>query len=120
MATYNWPITLPQGVLARFDETHRVSVLSSPMDKGPAKVRFKSKLPRTFSVSYLLTDVQLGYLDDFLENVIKYTAPFNYPHPRTGAIVDARIVFQDNGTAYELTSEPPVLSRVSISFELLP
>lgn len=118
-ASYTWPATLPSMPEKGFTETHGVSVLRTPMDLGPAKQRYRAKMPSTLAVSYLLTDVQVATLETFVKNTIKGTARFYYTHPRTETQVECRIVPSSSGELYSLQYIAYKYYKVTINLEVL-
>ena len=54
------------------------------------------------------------------ETTLAGTARFGFPHPRTGAQVEARIVPVDDGALYSLSYVSPDLYAVDLTLEVLP
>lgn len=95
MAT--WPMSMPQVPLhASYSEdlSPRDVVLRTQMDTGAAKTRLRYTAGiELVSCSYDITTTQLVAFKNFLANDISYGADFfDFPHPRTGDTVTARIV----------------------------
>jgi hypothetical protein len=63
---------------------------------------------------------QVEALRVFVEDTIKGTARFGFPHPRTAAIVEARIVASDNGEMYSVSYIMGDNWTVSMQLEVLP
>lgn len=119
--SYVWPVTLPQKPLAPgYGETIGLNVLSSPMDAGPAKRRRLSARPDTMNLTWHMTGAQVEALRTFVVSTIKGAARFGFPHPRTGATVEARIVPQQDGKFFDVGKVRPALWSVSMDFEILP
>lgn len=119
--TFLWPTTLPQlPQLNNFSETNGVSIVRSPMDSGPAKMRRRAARPRTMQVSFFMSASQIAILDNFIENVIRGTARFGFTHPIKQVIQEVRIVPQQDGQMY--ISQPVTFNwfSVQMQFEVLP
>jgi hypothetical protein len=63
---------------------------------------------------------QVEALRVFVEDTIKGTARFGFPHPRTGAIVEARLVATDNGEMYTVSYITNDVWSTSMQMEILP
>lgn len=120
MSAYVWPPSLPQSPLADYSESAGVLLLRSPTDKGPAKMRWRGQKPKPLSVAYHLTDAQVATLETFALTTIKGTARFDYPHPRTLATVEVRIVPSGDGELYKLQYIAPNLWQASFDLEVMP
>lgn len=118
--SYVWPPGLPQSPQKGFSEERGVLILRTPMDAGPAKMRKRGARPNTLNVSFMMTKVQVDTLDTFIQDTIKGTARFGFPHPRTSAVVETRIVPQDGGTMYSLAHVAPGFYTISLQLEILP
>lgn len=119
--SYVWPGTLPTGPNASsYSETPGTNILRSPMDAGPAKMRRRGVRPDTLGVSYAMTDAQVSTLKTFVETTIQGTARFGWPHPRTGATVEARIVPTNDGGLYSIAYVSEDYWLVSLTVEVLP
>ena len=117
---YVWPISLPQAPQKGFSETGGALILRTHMDAGIAKQRRRGLSPAQLNVNFILTTAQTTTLDDFTTNTIKGIARFGFPHPRTKAIVEVRIIPQGDGTLYTLTYLAPGYWTVSMQLEVLP
>lgn len=121
MATsYVWPPALPQSPQDSFSGSKAVNVLRTPMDAGPAKMRRRSAGVETMSCTFYMTNAQIALLDEFIEETIMATARFAFKHPRTQAIVEARIVPQSNGEMYSYSYITNDWWSVGIAMEILP
>ena len=118
--SYVWPASLPQNVFTDYSETRGALFLRSPMDAGPAKIRKRGKRPDTLSVSFAMSQSQLGTLDTFINSTIKYTARFGFPHPRLRTLVECRIVPQEDGQSYSIEYLALDRWKVSMELEVLP
>ncbi|OFW39227.1 MAG: hypothetical protein A3J29_16110 [Acidobacteria bacterium RIFCSPLOWO2_12_FULL_67_14b] len=119
--SYTWPATLPQAPLRDgFGETGGVLAARSPMDKGPAKLRRLGAKPSRLAVAYWMTSAQVETLRTFIESTIKGTARFGWPHPRTQATVEARLIPGGEGDYYTLIYISPGTWQVGIEVEVLP
>ena len=119
-----WPLTLPQRPLrSGFKESVPNNLLTSPMDTGPAKVRRRSNAkPVPLSITYVLKDTQLLILDDFVENVLAGGAIcFDWPHPRTGEYVRARLSPQSEDVLYDKQLYQDTLRwQIQLKLEVFP
>jgi|DEB19_MinimDraft_2_1074335.scaffolds.fasta_scaffold07070_3 hypothetical protein len=118
--TFIWPVTLPQKPRTDYSETKGVIVLRTSMDAGPAKMRRRGKRTDTMQVSYALSTAQVAILDAFITDSLKGTIRFGFPHPRTGAVIEVRIVPQQDGAMFSLGYILPELYSVSLELEVLP
>lgn len=118
--SYVWPSTLPQMPKTNYSETGGVLVLRTSMDAGPAKMRRRGQRAKPIQVSYDLSTTQVAALETFVEDTIKGTARFGFPHPRTNTTVEARIIPQSDGTMYSIRYVLPELWEVSLQMEILP
>jgi hypothetical protein len=118
--SYVWPVSLPQVMRRDYTEDFGVLVLRSPMDKGPAKQRFIGNRPDTMKVSFEATSAQIATLRTFLGTTLRGTARFGFPHPRTGAQVEVRVVPQEGSKLFDLSYMSPGRYVVSMSLEVLP
>lgn len=117
--TYYWPASLPQVPQKGYSEDIGMNVLVTPMDAGPAKMRRRSKKPSKLSVSFLLTTAQVATLENFVLNTLQGIARFGFPHPRTAATVEARVVPQE-GVHFRLQYTAPGYYTASMTLEVLP
>lgn len=85
MAAYTWPLGLPQVPEKGYSESIGVKVSRNSMDSGATKLRTKGVRPDEVSLSYFMTLEQLETLDAFINNTLRVTAPFNFPHARRKA-----------------------------------
>lgn len=121
MATpYTWPASLPQSPRVDFSETGGVLVLRTPMDKGPPKQRRLGVMTKPMRVSWTMTDAQVAILETFVEDTIKGVYRFAFPHPRTGATIEARIVPAEDGALYTATWLAPGYYTVAMTIEDMP
>jgi hypothetical protein len=118
--TYVWPGSLPQSPQKGYSETGGVLVIRTPQDSGPAKLRYRGQRPQTLNVQFIMTTDQVTILENFIKNTIKGTARFGFTHPRTGVVVETRIVPQGEGQYYTLTYLAPGFYSVDTQFEVLP
>lgn len=118
--SYIWPPALPQNPQENFSETGGVLLLRTPQDKGAAKQRRIGKRINTMQCTFHMRTSQVEALRVFVEDTIKGTARFGFPHPRTGAIVEARIVASDNGEMYQVSYTMNNVWNVSMQLEILP
>lgn len=120
-ASYIWPVTLPQCVqIDGFSEGFGYNVIRTPMDQGPAKMRRRSARAQPLSVSFKLDNTQLSTLESFVNDTIKYVARFYFPHPRTGAEVEVRIVPGADGEFYKIGHINGSIWSVSMNLEVMP
>lgn len=118
--TYVWPTALPQVPQKGYSETGGVLVVKTPQDKGPAKMRKLGSKPQMLNVSFLMTTAQLTTLETFVKTTTGGVSRFGFTHPRTGVIVEVRIVPQGEGDYYTLTYVAPGYYTVQLQFEVLP
>lgn len=118
--SYTWPVGLPQSVNREYSESSGALLLQSPMDAGPAKMRRRGQRPHLLNVSFYMTTAQVATLETFCLTTISATARFGFPHPRTGATVEARIIPQQNGELYTTSFWVPGNWVVAMTLEVLP
>jgi hypothetical protein len=121
--TYIWPPSLPQTPQKGYSETGGANILSTAMDSGPAKRRYRGKKPQLLSVSFLMTTTEVATLETFAlgPNSIRGVARFGFPHPRTGNTVEVRILPEGNdGNLYTVNYTAPGYYTVSMRLEVLP
>lgn len=118
--SYTWPATLPQNPRFDFQEVVGAVILRTPMDKGPAKMRLRGNMPDTLSLGFIMTTAQVATLRTFVDTTISRTARFGFPHPRTGATVEARLVPSDNGSLFTVVYLAQGLFNVDLTLEVMP
>ena len=118
--SYIWPVGLPQRPNTNYTETGGVLIIRSSMDAGPAKQRRRGARPQGLSLSFDMSDAQVAILDTFVKITISGIARFGFTHPRTGVIVEVRIVPSGDGQLYSLAYNGPNHWVVSMSMEVLP
>lgn len=121
MAIASW-ITqaLPQVPQRGYTESIGVNVLKTPMDAGPAKLRYRGAKASILNAQFLMTTTQVATLETFIINTLKGVKRFNFTHPRTQQVVEVRIVPQQDGQMYTTAYTAPGYWTVSIQFEILP
>lgn len=115
-----WPPSLPTSPVYPYAENGGVNVLSTPMDAGPAKRRFRSQRADVLTLQFVMSAEQLALLETFVKTTLRGVIRFGFPHPRTQAIVEARIVPDSNGQFYAVEAIGPTLWGVSMTMEVLP
>lgn len=118
--SYVWPVSLPQVPQKGYTETGGVLVIRTPQDMGPAKMRKRGLKPQVLNLSFLMTKTQVATLETFVKTTISGTARFGFTHPRTGSVVEVRIVPQGDGEHYNLSYVAPDYYTVTMQFEVLP
>lgn len=118
--SYVWPVTLPQAPQKGYSEQLGSNILRTPMDAGPAKQRLRGKSPNNLSVSFLMNTSQVATLEDFVFNTLRSVYRFGFKHPRTGNMVEVRIIPQSGGTLYTLVYVAPGYYNISLQLEILP
>ena len=120
--SYVWPTALSQVPQKGFTETGGANVISTPMDKGPAKRRYLGKRPQVMGLSFIMTDAEVEALEAFVlgPNYIRGVARFGFTHPRTQQVVEVRLIPQSEGIMYNLTYLAPGYWTVSLQMEILP
>lgn len=118
-ASYTWPATLP-APLIDMGEDVGLNILTSPMDKGPAKERYRGERPQQLSLSFAMTDAQVSTLDTFARTTTRGVSRFYFTHPRTGSTVEARFKKDDGGRLYSTAFLAPGYWKVAFMLEVLP
>lgn len=120
-ASYSWiQQALPQLPQRGYSETKGVLLYRTSMDAGPAKMRKRGQRPDTLSLSFIMTDYELGILETFVKTTLNGTARFYYPHPRTNATIEARFIPQQDGQLYSIQHVAQNYYNVQIQLEVLP
>lgn len=123
MAIPSWPSAnnFPQVPQKGFTESIGINIIRSPTDSGPAKQRVRSRRPSTMQLSFIMTTAQCDTLETFVQDTIRGTKRFNFPHPRKlGTTVEARIVPQGDGEFFNLQYLAPGFWQTQINLEILP
>jgi hypothetical protein len=118
--SYTWPGALPQRANEDYSESGGVLTLSSPMDAGPAKTRRRGNASSKLSVTYTMTTAEVAIFETFVKDTIMGTKRFGIPHPRTEAIVEARIPGNADGKQYSITYRGFDSWDVAFELEILP
>lgn len=120
--SYTWPSTLPQSPQKGFTENVGAAIISTSMDTGIAKRRYRGSNANTMQLTFIMTDSQVTTLESFAlgPNYIRGTARFGFKHPRTQAMVETRFIPQNAGNLYNLTYLAPGYWTVSMQLEILP
>ena len=119
MANFTWPSQLRPPDKG-FKEQVGLNVLRTPMDAGPAKMRLRSRKPSVLDLTFLMNDSDLSILDNFIKNIVLGVYRFDFKHPRTNQMVEARVVPQSDGVYYNSTYIAPGYYNVGIQLEILP
>jgi len=121
MAIPSWAAqSLPQVPQKGFTESIALNVIRSPMDSGPAKMRRRGTGVNTMDLSFIMTTAQTTNLENFIKNTLLGTKRFSFPHPRTNANVEVRIVPSGDGEFFKLQYLAPGYWSTSLKFEVLP
>lgn len=117
-----WPTTnnFPQVPQKGFSESVGLNVIRSATDSGPAKMRRRGLTVSTMDLSFILTTAQCADLENFINNTLYGVKRFSFPHPRTAATVEARIVPSGEGEFFKLQYLAPGYWQTSMKFEILP
>ena len=120
--SYLWPPGLPQVPQKGYTETGGANILSTSMDAGPAKRRYRGKKAQVLNVSFLMTTAELETLETFVlgPSAIRGVTRFGFPHPRTGSIVEVRIMPEGEGNLYNTSYTAPGYFTVTLALEVLP
>lgn len=118
--SYTWLGTLPQTPNIDYTETGGVNIVRTAMDAGPAKMRRRGNKPQTLNMTFTMSDSQVVLFEDFVKNTLRGTARFGFTHPRTGSVIEARLIPQSNGELYTISYINPVRYNVSLQMEVLP
>lgn len=111
---------LPQVPQKGFTESIGLNVIRSNMDSGPAKQRRRGTRTNTMDLSFIMTTAQCDTLETFIENTLQGVKRFSFPHPRTSATVEVRIVPGSDGEFFRLQYLAPGYWTTSLKFEILP
>jgi len=121
MAAHTWPETLPTSADAHsYSEASGVLTLVTPMDMGPAKMRYRGTRPRTMNVDFIMDNTQIATLETFIITTIRGTARFNFIHPRTQVSIEVRIVPASDGKYFDISHFASDLYKISLSLEQMP
>lgn len=120
MAVLSWPNTLPQSPQKDFQETIGINIVRSSMDAGPAKQRLRGRRPSMLNLSFIMTTSQTQTLETFVNTDLLGVKRFNFTHPRTGSIVECRLVPQGDGQFFTLQYRAPGYWQTNLQFEVLP
>lgn len=118
--SYVWPLTLPQTPDVNYSETGGVNIIRSPMDAGPAKQRRRGSKAQIMNTTFTMSSDQVTDFETFVKDTLRGTARFGITHPRTGAVVEARIVPQNGGDLYTVSYMNPIRWSVQFQMEILP
>lgn len=118
--SYIWPPTLPQKPNTNYSESGGVLILRTPMDAGPAKMRKRGAKPSPLQLTFDMSTEQVEVLEIFAKDTLQGVTRFGFPHPRTGDIIEARIIPQGDGELYNINYILPERWSVSMQFEVLP
>lgn len=119
--TYTWTgAGLPNTPQKGYTETGGVLVVRTPQDSGPAKMRKRGSKPQNLNLSYIMTKAQVALLETFVKTTLQGTIRFGFPHPRTGSIVEVRIVPQGEGDYYNIAYLAPDYYTINLTLEVLP
>lgn len=116
---YIWPPGLPQVPQKDFTEDISADVVRTTMESGISKLRYRGRSPSVLQVSFIMDSGHLTILEDFVHNTIRGVARFGFTHPRTGIIVEVRILGSGN-KMYSTTYLAPGFYKVSLQLEVLP
>lgn len=120
MASFSWPPSLPQNPRQDMAETGSLKVIRTPVDKGPAKIRYSGRLAEPFNISWLMTSAQVSTLRTFVYSTLKGCARFDLTHPRTAELVEVRFVPGSDGGFYSCEYYAPDWWVVSATLEIMP
>jgi len=121
MAIPSWTsLNIPQVPQRGYTESMGSLILRTPMDAGPAKLRYRGKKPDLLNVQFLMTTTEVATLDTFIKTTLNGVKRFNFTHPRTKQLVEVRIVPQQEGVLYNISYVAPEYWNVSLQFEILP
>lgn len=122
MASYTWPLSLPQFPLyAPYAEEGGLLIHSSQPDAGLAITEYRGTLPTTMPLTYVMDDVQFQTFLAFVNSTIKGVAPINLPNPdkHTAGYIDVRLVPQGRGILWRRAPNG-IKWNVSIQIEVMP
>lgn len=123
MANAVWPASLPRGPKLGHQETPPRPVVRTQMDVGPAKQRPRSTADATKidSVTLYFTRNQVATFDAFFRETLGFgSEAFEWTHPRTGNLVDARFVDTPRYSSLAPRQDGSEKYKVEFTLELLP
>ena len=118
--SYVWPATLPQTPQKGYTESGGANILTTAMDSGVAKRRYRGKSSNTMQVTFLMSGADVATMENFIANTIRGTARFGFTHPRLKTVVEVRIVPNGSTGLYNITYAAPDYWTVSLQLEILP
>lgn len=122
--TYSWTaLSWPGGTPVPqkgFTEAIGANIIRTPMDAGPAKVRYRGKNSSILTVTFLMTTAQVSTLETFLTTTLKGIKRFGFPHPRTGVETEVRLMSESDSSLYSVTYRAPGYWDVGLKLEVLP
>ena len=122
--SYSWTaLSWPGGVPVPqkgFTESMGANILRTPMDSGPAKIRYRGKNSGILTVAFLMTTAQVAVLETFLVTTLKGVKRFGFPHPRTGVETEVRLMAESDSALYSVNYRAPGYWDVSLKLEILP
>ena len=116
-----WPTTVPSKPLFdSYSESIPDTRLRTSMGAGPMKMRPKSAaVPVPISVNLHRTSDELEDLEDFMDNtLIRGSLRFEFPHPRKGTTIEARVVGGDS--LFTVAASGVDRWTVSMQLEIMP
>lgn len=116
---YSWPASLPQAPQKGFTEMGGPRIVRAQMDAGIAKQRYRGLGPSALNVSFIMTTEQVEVFESFVLSTLRGVARFGFTHPRTGAVVEVRIIPQGE-SLYSLNYIAPGYYTINLQLEVLP
>lgn len=111
--------TFPTGgkvTFSGFKRKRMSNVIRSDMSSGPPKQALRSSQDMIrFPVSYLFTVAQYDAFDVWVKNTIKVVGWFDWTDPKSGSVLNARIV---NGDISDATPLNPHMADWIVKFEI--
>lgn len=120
MASYVWPVTLPQQVNRDMGGDGGVRALRTPMDRGTPKMRYIGERAEQMPVKFHMSTAQLATLKTFVNETLLGVSRFDFVHPLTGGTVEVRIVPSSEGKYFDYNHFGHDQWLVSMTFEVMP
>lgn len=118
--SYTWPLALPSAPTTAFSEDFGINIVRTQPDAGPAKMRRRANRPRIMNCTFEMSNYEITQLESFVNTTLQGTARFGFTHPRTNAVVEVRLVPQQDGQLYTISYLNYDVYIVTMQMEILP